>query len=402
MQPRPPAPVEPVLSDGTVTLRIHRDSDLEAVVAQCRDPQMQRWTRVPVPYEERHGVEWIAARRREWTSADAPDRALAIELQGRLAGSLNLRTDGAGAASVGYGLAPWARGRGVTGRALALMLPWGFEHLDLDVVHWSAGVGNWASRRVAWRSGFRVEGRVRGWLSLGGRRTDAWVGSLRRGDPMEPAHPWWRPPVIEMAGLHMRAHRPADGERITEACADSRTRHWLPRVPDPYTLDDARAHLEHVQEEEASGRSASWAVADTRTDEMVAEVGLLGLGPSSPRAAEIGYWTHPGARGRGVATRALRAAARHALLPVDTGGLGCERVLVRVARGNAASHHVALQAGMRPAGTDRRAERLRDGTVTDLVRYDLLLPDLGPDAAGEPVPHPAPDVAPAAGPTGPP
>ena len=376
MQPRPPAPVEPVLTDGTVTLRVHRDSDLDAVVAQCQDPQMQRWTRVPVPYEKRHGVEWLAARRQEWTSADAPDRALAIDVQGRFAGSLDLRTDGAGAASVGYGLAAWARGRGLTGRALALMLPWGFEHLGLDVVHWSAGVGNWASRRVAWQAGFRVEGRVRGWLSLGGVRTDAWLGSLRRGDPMEPAHQWWRPPVIELPGLRLRAHRAADAKRIAEACADGRTSHWLPRVPAPYSPADARAHLEHVHEEAASGRSLSWAVADARTDEMVAEVGLLGLGGSSPHEVEVGYWTHPDARGTGVASRALRAAARHALLPVDTGGLGCDRVLVRAARGNAASHHAALQAGMRPAGTDRRAERLRDGTLTDLVRYDLVRHDL--------------------------
>jgi len=390
MQHSSPAPVAPVLTDGTVTLRVHRDSDLADVVAQCQDPGMQRWTRVPVPYEERHGLEWLAARRREWTSADASDRALAIEFQGRFAGSLDLRTDGAGAASVGYALAAWARGHGVAGRALALMLPWGFEHLGLDVVHWSAGVGNWASRRVAWRAGFRVEGRVRGWLSLGGGRRDAWVGSLRRGDPMEPAHPWWRPPVIEVPGLRLRAHRPADEERITDACGDRRTRRWLPQVPDPYSLDDARAHLEHLQEEAAAGRALSWAVADVRTDEMVAEVGLFGLGRSAPRAAEIGYWTHPDARGAGVASRALRAAARHALLPVDAGGLGCERVLVRAARENSASRHAALQAGMRPAGTDRRAERLRDGTVTDLVRYDLVLPDLGFDLAPYLAPAPAP------------
>src|SRR4051794_41886411 len=53
-------PWAPTLTDGVVTLRAHRPDDADRVVAQCRDPLMQRWTSVPVPYERRHAEEWLA------------------------------------------------------------------------------------------------------------------------------------------------------------------------------------------------------------------------------------------------------------------------------------------------------------------------------------------------------
>src|SRR3954465_9120817 len=59
-------PWAPTLTDTVVTLRAHRPDDAAGVVAQCRDPLMQRWTTVPVPYERRHAEEWLATREHEW------------------------------------------------------------------------------------------------------------------------------------------------------------------------------------------------------------------------------------------------------------------------------------------------------------------------------------------------
>ena len=47
-------PYAPTLTDGVVTLRAHREGDVEGTVAQCNDPESIRWTTVPVPYETRH------------------------------------------------------------------------------------------------------------------------------------------------------------------------------------------------------------------------------------------------------------------------------------------------------------------------------------------------------------
>ncbi len=368
-------PWAPTLTDGVVRLRPHAAGDLEGVLAQCRDPLTQRWTRVPVPYERHDAAAWLASRRQEWEQGRY--LSLAVDADGVFCGSVDVRPDGQGGALLGYGLGPWARGRGLLDRALRLLLPWAFEALRLEVVHWEAVAGNWPSRRAAWRVGFRVEGTVRGWLAQRGVRYDAWVGSLRRGDLLEPAHPWLEVPRVEGTLVRLRPYRDADLPRAVEACSDPVTRHWLAQLPSPYTREDALARLEQMAEDAAEGRSLCWAVAAAGDDRAVGEIALFGLGHPG-RSCEVGYWTHPGERGRGFATEAVRLAARHALLPADVGGLGRARLVLRAAEGNTASRRVAERVGLRATGVDRGAELLGDGTTADLVRFDLLAGELTP------------------------
>jgi RimJ/RimL family protein N-acetyltransferase len=175
-------PAAPMLTDGPdLVLRLPLRSDLDDIVAQCRDPEFQRWTTVPVPYRDSDARDFLKRVAERWRANVA---RFAIAHHDRFAGSVDLRFDGIGGAEVGFGLAPWARGMGVMTRALRLVLAWGFELPDLEVVYWRAQVGNWASRRVAGRCGFRMEGTVRGLLEQRGERRDAWIGSLRRGEPM--------------------------------------------------------------------------------------------------------------------------------------------------------------------------------------------------------------------------
>jgi RimJ/RimL family protein N-acetyltransferase len=178
-------PPAPELTDGPdLLLRLPLPSDVDDMVAQCRDPEFQRWTTVPVPYNEADAHEFLQRVAEGWRAYVA---AFAIAHERRFAGSVDLRFDGLGGAEVGFGLAPWARGKGVMTRALRLVLAWGFERAGLQVVYWRAQVGNWPSRRVATRCGFRMEGTVRGLLEQRGERRDAWIGSLRRGEPMSGA-----------------------------------------------------------------------------------------------------------------------------------------------------------------------------------------------------------------------
>ncbi len=367
-------PWAPELTDGVVTLRGHHSGDIEGVLAQGRDPQMQRWTTVPIPYEWRDAKEWIDSRPQQWREGRC--LTFAIETGGRFAGSVDVRPDGRAAAEIGYGLASWARGRGVASGALRLVMPWALQTLDLEVLHWMAAAGNWPSRRTAWAVGFRVEGLVRGLLADRGGRQDGWIGSIRNTDPLRPAHPWYDPPLLECDGVRLRPHRATDSHRIVEAANDPLTQAWLPAIPAGYTGDDAAAHLEDVREQQASGQSLFWAITDDEEDLIAGEIGVFGLaGPA--RSGELGYWAHPDARGRGLTSRSVRLAAEHALRPADAGGLGLRRLVIRVATGNPASQRVALNAGFRPAGLDRNAEALRDGTLADLYRFDLTHADVG-------------------------
>jgi len=175
-------PSAPELTDGPeLVLRQPVPDDLDDIVAQCLDPEFQRWTTVPVPYHRSDAEDFLQRVAEGWQGNVA---RFAIVFHRRFAGTVDLRFDGIGGAEVGFGLAPWARGKGVMTRALRLVLAWGFGLPDLEVVYWRAQVGNWASRRVAQRSGFRMEGTVRGLLEQRGERRDGWIGSLRRGEPL--------------------------------------------------------------------------------------------------------------------------------------------------------------------------------------------------------------------------
>ncbi len=104
----------PRLSDGLVTLRRPVLDDVPAITEACQDPETQRWTTIPVPYGEADA---------RWFVQDYPTRG--APHQGRLAvfaitsgddrfcGAIDLRVGDDGMGTVGYSVAPWARGRGV-------------------------------------------------------------------------------------------------------------------------------------------------------------------------------------------------------------------------------------------------------------------------------------------------
>lgn len=363
----------PVLTDGVVTLRPHHSGDVSAVLEQCTDPVSQRWTTVPVPYrrEDAEGfvTEIVPARWREgvWAFAveAADDRGAS-----RFCGTVELRDEGNRRAEIAYGSHPWARGRGLMERGLRLLLQWGFEQQGLRVVIWWANVGNWASRRTAWKLGFSCDGVVQRWLSQRGDLVDAWVGVLHVDDDRCPRNDWLTVPLLGGERVLLRAFRDADAPRVVEACDDERTQHWFWRMPSPYTLADAHDYLEARTEQLATAEGITWAVADPTDDVLVGAISAFGLKPR--RDAEIGYWTHPDARGRGVMTAAVGLVLEHCFTPYDLGGLGLQRVSIGHADGNSASAAVIDRNGFSPVSRERRALRLRDGSLVDQLGYDLL------------------------------
>lgn len=372
-QPTLPGPDD---ADVRFELRAHTDDDVDAVVDLCRDPVMAERTRVPQPYTRAHAEEFVRGTADRWEDGSELVYAIAAEDAGaagamRYAGNIAVRPREGGAVEIGYALSPWARGRGVMADAVRTALRWSFEELDAYVAHWQAHVDNWPSRRVAWACGFRVEGTVRGLLEARGIRYDGWVGSLVRGEPMTPAHPWLEAPVIRGRVAVLRPWREEDALRVVEACSDPVSRRWLPNLPQPYTVADAQWYIRSREEEHAQGTAVYWCVADPDDDRCLGSLGLMGLGGASPRN-EIGYWAHPDARRRGVMTEATRLALRHAVLPELDGGLGLDRVTLRAATGNVASNLVAQRAGFTRTGIARHVDRHEDGTFDDLALYDAL------------------------------
>jgi RimJ/RimL family protein N-acetyltransferase len=362
----------PRLTDGTVVLRAHQESDIEGVYEQCQDPVSQEWTQVPVPYSRENAHTFVTeVMPGGWSDGTAA--GFAVEVDGRFAGTVELRDEGLGRWEVAFGSHPWVRGTGAMARAVRLLVDWGFTDRQARVVIWRANRGNWASRKLAWRLGFRFEGTIRSALPQRGELLDGWVGTLLADDDRTPQGRWLDVPVLDVpvldgAALRLRPWRESDVPRIVEACSDLRTQTWLGRMPDPYDDAAARDWLEHLEENRATGDSVAWAVVDPDRDDLaLASVSYFGYTPGLE--CEIGFWAHPDARGRGVMTRAMSRVVDYAFED-----LGVLRVMAAAAVDNTASRHVIESNGLTAWGTERFGTRVRSGPA-DAVFYDVPVED---------------------------
>jgi RimJ/RimL family protein N-acetyltransferase len=155
-------------------------------------------------------------------------------------------------------------------------------------------------------------------------------------------------PTLTDGVVTLRPWRPEDADALVAACQDPEIPRWT-RVPAPYARDDALRFLAGVEAEAATGRTAGLAGVD-------AEGALLGsfsvMAVDRRRGSgEVGYWVVREARGRGVATHAVRLLAswaRHDL------GLAHLEILAHLE--NAASIGVAERAGFRATGELRAVD----------------------------------------------
>jgi len=372
----------PTITDNepgpVVRLRPHRPEDAAGSLEQCLDPLSRQWTTVPLDYTLDDAKRFVSQAMPGGWLTDT-EWAFAVEATDdtgtpRYAGTVSLRDEHEGRAEIAYGSHPWVRGRGIMERALRLLLQWGFESRDLRTVIWWANRGNWASRKLAWRLGFAFEGAPRQWLPQRGVLLDSWVGTLLATDLRKPSTPWLDPPPLAGEHVRLRRLRGSDTGRIVEGCTDPVTAEWLGQLPQPYRLADAEWFLQDTEERHATGSAVTWALADPETDALIGIMNLFGIRAGAD--AELGYWVHPSARGRGVATEGCRLALRHAFVSSDAGGLGLGRVRALAAERNAASRAVLEKSGLTCQGRERRVIRLGVGGLSDAAVYDILAGEL--------------------------
>jgi ribosomal-protein-alanine N-acetyltransferase len=95
----------------------------------------------------------------------------------------------------------------------------------------------------------------------------------------------------------------------------------------------------------------------------------LWLGDRAHGRASFGYWVVPGARGRGIATAAVRLASPWAFTT-----LGVARLEILVEPWNTGSIRVAEQAGFQREGLLRSYEEFK-GRRTDLIMHARIIDD---------------------------
>ena len=363
--------MEPVeIAAGRLQLRPWTPYDESDLVRGANDPEVTRYTGLPSPYTAENARAFVAGAARWWAEGTAAHWAVRDATTGDLLASVGLMAIGRGEATISYWTMPEARGRGATSEAVAAVCRWGFDALGLVRIGWACCVGNYASRAVAQKAGFTIEGGTRQSFVQRGVRVDDWVGSLLATDPMTDTRPLPRPPVLTDGVVTLRGWTPADAPDVRRACDDPLTARWLP-VPVPYTLDDAQSYLEgYLATAWSEGTAAELAVTDTATGELLGAMGLK-LGNRRLGYGEIGYWTAPWARGRGVAARGARLSAQWGLEV-----LGLSRVELLADVDNTASQRAAEKAGFVREGVARRSRLDRDGVARDMVLFSRVPEDL--------------------------
>lgn len=178
-----------------------------------------------------------------------------------------------------------------------------------------------------------------------------------------------QPVVLTDGVVRLRAWEPEDAPAVWAACQDALIIRFLP-VPQPYTETVARKYV--------AARALDWASEDERsfaiTDAAIGEVlGSIARHRRAEHRAEFGYWLAPNARGRGVATRALRLLVDWSL---ETSSL--IRLELYTHPENDASGRVAERAGFSREGVRRAWDLDRNGNPEDDVFYVLVRGDPRP------------------------
>lgn len=143
------------LQTTRLVLRRPAETDIDDIYVACQDPEVQRFTLVPVPYTRTDAETFVRemAPRPEsstWVIRRRDDQGFV--------GVVGLRCHAAEDATIGYWCAAGARGQGYLTEAVRAVVADGFDRLGLQRIAWSALVDNVASARLAATCGFRYTG----------------------------------------------------------------------------------------------------------------------------------------------------------------------------------------------------------------------------------------------------
>lgn len=160
--------------------------------------------------------------------------------------------------------------------------------------------------------------------------------------------------------MTLRRWREDDVPALVEICQDPEIPRWT-SVPSPYTAEQARGFVGDV----VAGRfhELALAITDPSTDALL---GAIGFRLPEPVVGEVGYWVAAHARGRGVATGAVRLICAWAFAE-----LSLVRIQLHTLPGNAGSERVAERVGFTREGLLRSFAEM-NGQRVDITMFSLL------------------------------
>ncbi|GAA4347014.1 GNAT family N-acetyltransferase [Angustibacter luteus] len=191
-------------------------------------------------------------------------------------------------------------------------------------------------------------------------------------DPLTvPATGRWPADGIAGAGIRLRVWRPDDLAALLELLSDPEMRRWSPMI-EPPSEADCVARIGKAMQAETDGRPNAFAIVDEADPSRV--LGSMDWRKDHPMVefsiVDVGYGVAATARGRGVASAALRLLGDWLL---DPAGGDVHRVQLDHAVENEGSCRTALRAGFAIEGRRDVFLPLRETAQSPLVRHDVCL-----------------------------
>ena len=152
---------QPHFTDGVVLVRPWRPEDASWVYETCQEEAVQRWTHIAVPYGLSDSEGFVGRYApNQWGSRQGAAFAIVDAESGEGVGSVGLMVRDARSrvGEAGYWLSEAATGRGLTSRALGLLSTWSFSEGQMVRLELLIEIDNAASRKVAERTGYSLEG----------------------------------------------------------------------------------------------------------------------------------------------------------------------------------------------------------------------------------------------------
>lgn len=172
-------------------------------------------------------------------------------------------------------------------------------------------------------------------------------------------------PLLSGDLINLRPLKRADAESLHRYANNSVIARYLPRMPHPYSLEDAHKWIRHTRRKVRKREAYSFGMENRETGGIIGMTSLDNLRWDDLNA-ELGYWVARPFWRKGFATEAVML-----ILEFAFGTLGLKRVWALVIEPNEVSSHVLQKAGFTLEGTWRKARRHGRKWV-DIYSYGIL------------------------------
>jgi len=169
-------------------------------------------------------------------------------------------------------------------------------------------------------------------------------------------------------GFHLTEVREGDQAAYVEDFRDKEITDFMLLIPYPYLPEHAEFWVRHCLEMSRSQPHPSEFAIRRPDGFLVGGIGLLLHTGKGSHRGELGYWLTKPYRGRGLMTRAVKAAVAYGF---ET--LGLKRLEATAFTHNAASQRVLERAGLSREGT-LHGWHCKDGKLIDAVMFAIVAP----------------------------